>query len=63
VSVTTNEVIQRLKLDPNRAAVARETGLREMYLYRLASGRIKDPGASKIERLRDYYVQREAPPH
>ena len=55
-----DQVIQRLKTAPNRQAIANATGLKYMYLSRLAWGEIKDPGASKLERLRDYFLKQDA---
>lgn len=55
----TRQVIQRLRSD-NRAAVSRETGINRTYLDRLVWGHIKDPGASKIERLSRHYEARDA---
>lgn len=57
--MTSDEVIQRVKAAPNRKELARRTGLPYDYLCRLAGDRIRDPGSSKIDLLRDFF-QREA---
>lgn len=53
----TQQIIQRLA-STNRAVVSRETGIGYTYLNRLVWGHIKDPGASKIDRLRQYFEAR-----
>ncbi len=50
----TQQVIERLAAT-NRAVVSRETGIGYTYLSRLVWGHIKDPGASKIDALRQYF--------
>lgn len=57
--MTRDEVIQRLSQE-NRAAVSRATGLRYMYLSRLAWGKIKNPGSGQIDKLRAYFEGRPA---
>lgn len=52
----TQQIIERLA-NCNRAVVSRETGIGYTYLNRLVWGHIKDPGASKIDKLRDYFEQ------
>ena len=52
----TQQIIERLTAS-NRAVVSRETGIGYTYLNRLVWGHIKDPGASKIDRLRAYFEQ------
>lgn len=63
--MTQSEIIRRLN-DPklNRAEVSRKTGVRYMYLYELAKGRMKRPGAAKIDALRHYFlsVDTQQPP-
>lgn len=56
--MTRDEVIQRLS-SVNRAEVARATGIRYMYLSRLAWGKIKNPGSSQIDVLRNYFISRD----
>jgi hypothetical protein len=56
----THQVIERLATCPNRAEVGRKTGLGYTYLCRLVRGDIKDPGASKIDTLREYFASAEA---
>lgn len=34
--------------------VAKATGIQHQYICRIMDGRIKDPGASKIQRILDY---------
>ena len=46
--MTKDEVIQRLSRE-NRAEIARATGLRYMYLSRIAWGQIKNPGSDQID--------------
>jgi hypothetical protein len=53
--LSVHEVIERLKTAPNRQAVADATGLKYMYLSRLAWGEIKEPGATKLDKLREYF--------
>jgi hypothetical protein len=50
----TQQIIARLSTT-NRAVVSRETGIGYTYLNRLVWGHIKDPGASKIDKLRQYF--------
>jgi hypothetical protein len=50
----TQQIIARLSTT-NRAVVSRETGIGYTYLNRLVWGHIKDPGASKIDKLRPYF--------
>lgn len=57
--LSVSEVIERLKVAPNRQAVADATGLKYMYLSRLAWGDIKEPGATKLEKLRDYFAKQK----
>ena len=62
--MTKVEVIERLKtLRRNgvatRAKVARETGLKEMWLYALETGRMQDPGSAKFDTLRNYLLSLE----
>lgn len=52
--VDTQKIIERLS-SCNRAVVSRETGIGYTYLNRLVWGHIKDPGASKIDKLRIYF--------
>lgn len=54
----TQQVIGRLR-SCNRAAVSRETGINRTYLDRLVRGQIKDPGVSKIDKLRDHFLQKD----
>jgi hypothetical protein len=56
----TPQIIGRLATS-NRAAVSRATGIGYTYLNRLVWGHIKDPGASKIDRLRSYFEQQDQP--
>lgn len=56
----TRQVIERLS-ETNRAAVSRATGIGYTYLNRLVWGHIKDPGASKIDRLRTYFENASKP--
>lgn len=56
----THQVIERLKAEPNRAIVARETGMDYMYLSRLAWGKTIRPSAEKIDQLRAYYQRKDA---
>lgn len=51
------EVIQKVREVPNRKALSRESGVSYDYLCRLAQGRIKDPGASKVDKLRAYFLK------
>lgn len=57
--MTKDEVIQRLA-QCNRAQVARDTGLRYMWLCELAWGTMKDPGSSKLDKLRSYLTSHDA---
>lgn len=52
--MTKDEVISYLANSPNRADIARGTGLRYQYLCRLAWGHIKNPGADQIDKLREF---------
>jgi transcriptional regulator with XRE-family HTH domain len=59
--MTKVEVIEKLKHlrkegIATRAQVARETGLKEMWLYALETGRMKDPGSTKFDTLRHYLL-------
>jgi hypothetical protein len=56
----TPQIIQRLTAS-NRADVSRATGIGYTYLSRLVWGHIKDPGASKIDKLRDYFSRQDTP--
>lgn len=56
--MTKDEVIQRLS-KCNRAQVARDTGLKYMWLARLEWGKMKDPGSSKFDALRSYLISRD----
>ena len=56
----TQQIIERLTAS-NRAVVSRETGIGYTYLNRLVWGHIKDPGASKIDRFREYFESRPLP--
>jgi transcriptional regulator with XRE-family HTH domain len=47
--------------DLSTAELARETGLKERWLYRLLRGDFQDPGVRKIEHLHKYLVAREGP--
>lgn len=53
--MTSDEVIRRVRESPNRRALSRETGLPYNYLCRLAEGRIREPGAHKVDVLRDHF--------
>ena len=53
--MTKDEVIRRLGQE-NRAEIARATGLRYMYLSRLAWGKIKNPGSDQVDTLRSYFL-------
>lgn len=53
--MTSDEVIRRVKETPNRKQLARDTGLPYDYLCRLAKDRIRDPGSSKIDLLREHF--------
>jgi hypothetical protein len=53
-TMDTQQIIARLSTT-NRAVVSRETGIGYTYLNRLVWGHIKDPGASKIDKLRQYF--------
>jgi transcriptional regulator with XRE-family HTH domain len=57
--MTSDEVIKKVRDAENRPALARATGLSYNYLSRLAQGLIKEPGASKIDVLRDYFERSE----
>lgn len=59
--MTKDEVIQRLSRE-NRAEIARATGLRYMYLSRIAWGQIKNPGSDQIDILRTYFEGRQQAP-
>ena len=54
----TQQIIERLTAS-NRAAVSRATGIGYTYLNRLVWGHIKDPGASKVDKLRAYFEQQK----
>jgi len=63
--MTKEEVIQRLKKEPNRAQLARDLELKRkrgqpkinyLYISRLVYDEIKDPGSARIDRLREYYT-------
>lgn len=49
-----DDIIGWLKDHPNRAELARETGLRYGYLCKLVWGEIKNPGSQQIDTLREY---------
>lgn len=62
--MTKAEVVERLvtlreRGIKTRAQVARETGLKEMWLYALETGRMHDPGSSKFDKLRTYLLSLE----
>lgn len=59
--MTNAEIIQRLREVPNRAEVARRTNLRPMYLARVAWGLIKNPGATQMDTLREYFEKQDGP--
>lgn len=54
--MNTEQVIDRLRAS-KRADVAKATGLKYMWLSRVAWGHIKTPGSQKIDLLRDYFSQ------
>lgn len=55
LAVDTENIIQRLRDDPNRKQVARDTGLPYSSLCKLVYGITKNPGSSTIDTLRHYY--------
>lgn len=57
--MTKDQVISSLASHPNRAEVARATGIRYMYLSKLVWGHFKNPGTDQIDKLRDYFSQHE----
>lgn len=54
--MTQDQIIAALR-DSKRSHVARATGLRAMYLYRVEKGLIKNPGSMQMDKLRDYFAQ------
>lgn len=58
--MTQDQIIAALR-DSKRSKVARATGLRTMYLYRVEKGLIKNPGSIQMEKLRDYFEQNSDP--
>ena len=54
--MTREEIIQRLKTAPNRAAVARATGLSYGYLNKLVQEDIENPGSAQVDILRNYFL-------
>lgn len=56
--MTKDDVIARLR-EAKRSEVAKGTGLRSMYLYRVERGLIKNPGSVQIDQLREYFEQQQ----
>jgi hypothetical protein len=56
-----DDVIQKLRDAPNKAQIARDTGIRYSYFCKLLYGkktkRIQKPSAEKIDALRDYFAK------
>lgn len=59
--MTKDDVISYVASYPNRADIARGTGLRYQYLCRLAWGHIKNPGADQVDKLRDFATRHPMP--
>ena len=53
-SILADTVRMLNECDLPMAKVQSDTGLSLRWLYMLARGELKDPGVTKIERLRDY---------
>ncbi len=51
--MTKDEAVERLS-KMNRQKVARETGMDYMWLSRLVWGKIKNPRAANLDKLREY---------
>lgn len=55
MGVTKEEIAQRLR-QSNRAEVSRKTGLKYRYLRNIMNGDIGDPGSSRMDKLRAYFL-------
>lgn len=56
-----DEIVERLKQVEIRAA-ARDIGLHENVVYRIAWGKVQNPTLSTVQALSDYLLQRTLPP-
>jgi hypothetical protein len=56
LSMTQDQIIAALAKS-KRSEVAKATGLRPMYLYKVERGLIKNPGSQQMDVLRDYYAR------
>lgn len=54
--MTREEVIRRLREAPNRADIARATGIRYGYLAKLVYEDIKNPGSEQMDKLRSHFL-------
>lgn len=56
--VDTASIIERLR-EANRMQVSRETGIPYGYLSKLVYDEIANPGSRNIDKLREYFSQRQ----
>ena len=57
--MNTEQVISLVKLDPNRAALSKATGIPYYTICKIAQGLTKNPRGKTLDALRDYFCNQD----